>query len=108
MASQPETRFKIKVLKEVRKIPKLWCFKVEAGAIAGTPDIIGCVNAHFFALELKTETGKLSQLQKHKIERIRKNGGYAEVVRPSNLKMVLSDLNQIAVGKALNHLYISP
>ena len=104
VAIQEETQLKIKVMAMLKSIPLLWCYKVEAGAIAGTPDIIGVVNARFFALELKTETGRVSKIQRHKLRQIDKSGGYARVLRPSNLDAIINDLHLIAGGKAVDGL----
>lgn len=61
-----------------------WWFKVWGGPFqqAGIPDIIGCVNGMFFALEVKMPKGRVSEIQTHTIEAINiKGGGCAVVVR---------------------------
>ena len=53
---------------------------------AGIPDMqinIGCV---CFEVELKTDTGKASKLQKLKIEQINNCGGYAFILRPKKFE----------------------
>ena len=47
----------------------------------GIPDIIACIRGHFFGFEVKTDTGKPTELQKATIRKILKCGGTAAVVR---------------------------
>ena len=49
---------------------------------AGVPDIVACINGYFIAVELKTDTGRVSKLQEYNLEEIRKAGGIAIVLRP--------------------------
>lgn len=51
---------------------------------AGVPDLLVCVRGHFVAIEVKAENGKLSKLQKYNLEQIRKAGGIALAVKPSD------------------------
>lgn len=62
-------------------------------ALAGTPDIVGCVvttrddadghivRGQFVALEVKTPNGSTTPLQEHRLAQIRAAGGVARVVR---------------------------
>lgn len=50
-------------------------------SIAGVPDIVGCFRGQFFGIEVKRADGKLSELQKIHIERIKKAGGIGLVAR---------------------------
>ena len=61
----------------------------------GTPDLLVCWRGRFFALELKTDTGKTTELQKDKICEIRKAGGYARVLRPSDWESFKKELEDI-------------
>jgi Holliday junction resolvase len=45
----------------------------------GTPDVICCFKGHFLAIEVKKPGGKVSDLQKHHINRIKEAGGIAVV-----------------------------
>ena len=96
MSTQPETRFTQKVQSELRKIPGIWFYKNVAVSVAGIPDIIGCLNGLFFALELKVPPNKATTLQLHVIRKIRDSGGYVEVVTPANLHTVLAELQRLA------------
>jgi len=87
---QPETRFKIKVLPLLKKIPNSWVYKCSDVTKSGIPDVLMCVNGYFIAVELKTETGKTSKLQDINIEKITdKAKGIAVVMTPLNYKVVI-------------------
>jgi len=62
---------------------------------AGIPDIIACVNGRFYAFEVKTETGKATELQKATIRKIQRAGGTAVIVRSvSEVRAVLNGTPQ--------------
>lgn len=47
----------------------------------GTPDIIGCIDGRYLALEVKVDSsGKPTKIQAYQIMKIREAGGIAEVV----------------------------
>ena len=46
---------------------------------AGIPDILGCINGRFIAIELKISPNKPTRLQKHIIDKIHASGGIAGV-----------------------------
>lgn len=49
---------------------------------SGTPDILACVQGRFVAIEVKRpEGGRVSPLQKHKLELIERSGGVGIVAR---------------------------
>ena len=48
---------------------------------AGIPDIIACINGHFFGFEVKTDDGRPTKLQEATIRKINEAGGTAVVVR---------------------------
>ena len=68
------------ILKYLKSLDGCFCFK-HNGLTAGIPDIICCYKGRFFAFEVKTETGRVTNLQKAIIERINRAGGVAVVVR---------------------------
>lgn len=51
---------------------------------SGVPDLLVCYRGRFLGLEIKAENGKPSELQLHHLEQIRKAGGYAFILRPSD------------------------
>ena len=62
---------------------------------SGVPDLLICCNGYFVAVEVKAENGKPSDLQLWNIEQIKKSGGIAMVVKPSdyeNIKKVIEKL----------------
>lgn len=64
---------------------------------AGVPDLLVCCNGRFVAVEVKAENGRVSELQKHNIQEIKKAGGIALSVKPSefdDLKKLILDLCQ--------------
>lgn len=67
----------------VQKIKKMGglCYKFVSPNNPGVPDrIVITPDGRSIYVELKTETGKLSSIQKHQIEKIRKCGADARVL----------------------------
>jgi hypothetical protein len=52
---------------------------------AGIPDIVGCYNGHFVAIECKANKGKTTALQERELARIKDAGGVAYVINEDNL-----------------------
>lgn len=85
---QPETRFKNRVLGELKTLPNAWFFKTQERARRGVPDIILCLNGVFVALELKTDTGKLDKLQDITLKKIAAANGVSCSVSPATWPIV--------------------
>lgn len=83
MAKKEESAFKEKVLKDLKHFKSAYYFKTQERSRRGVPDIIGSIKGKFFALELKTDTGKLDALQVHILHKIRESSGFALVTSPS-------------------------
>jgi len=63
---------------------------------AGVPDILACLNGQFIAIEGKTKTGRVSELQKAHLAMIKEAGGIAIVARsPAEVKLLLEEQNLI-------------
>ncbi len=79
-----EKLFENQVKKYLRS-KHIYYFKYFGNAYStvGIPDLIMCVNGFFVATEIKSETGKVSELQKINIDLIKKSGGIAMILRPS-------------------------
>lgn len=92
MAKQKETKFKEYVLRELKKLPRVWFVKIQMVSTRGIPDILMCVNGKFVAWELKVGKGKATKLQHHTLEQIRHANGEAYVVNPQNIEAYLNDL----------------
>lgn len=96
MGKGPETLFKEKVLRSLGSMDRCWAEKIQQVSIRGTPDVMGCLNRMFFALELKASpTAKVDKLQLFKLQKIRDAGGFAEVVHPGNWEEILDGLYKI-------------
>jgi len=61
-------------------------FKVIKANRSGVADIVGSKKGRFFAIELKKESGKLSELQKHHAMLVKQSKGVHYSVRPSEFE----------------------
>ena len=62
----------IKYLKE----NKIWHFRYNASVTYGMPDIIAIYDGYFIGIEVKTPTGRATELQERMKDSIEKAGGY--------------------------------
>lgn len=98
MVQKLETIFKEKVLADLRKIPRLWCVKVQQVAIRGTPDILCCAGGVFVAVELKKDARvDPDPLQDYTLERIKKAGGWTFVAHPGNWTDILEKIGLLTL-----------
>ncbi len=76
-----ETTLKNKVSAYLKTVPALWFFKVHGSWFQkmGIPDMIGCWQGRFFALELKIEGNLPTPIQSHTIQKIKEAGGIVGV-----------------------------
>lgn len=90
MKSTPlESVFQRRVLKKLKSLPNVWCFKASDRIKAGIPDVIACVNGRFVAMELKrSDREKPTPLQTHTLSQIIKANGMGIVVTPENFDEV--------------------
>lgn len=79
----PEATLRAGVLRALHRTSGVcvWGWPASAFSGAGHPDLFGLVCGRFFALELKSRTGRATWRQKIAIRDIRKAGGYAWIVR---------------------------
>jgi len=66
-----------------------WYVKYWGGAVftkVGIPDLLICCSGRFVAVELKSDTGRVTELQLVQIDRIREAGGMAYVLRPNKFE----------------------
>ena len=64
----------------------------------GVPDILACINGSFVGIEVKSSTGKPSELQIHNVRAINECGGYAVIVSPEQweyLKILIGTLENL-------------
>ena len=60
------------------------------GSRSGKPDIVGCWQGHYIAIEVKNEVGKLSKLQTYELKMLNRAGATAIVARSvEDVKRVL-------------------
>ena len=71
------------IMNYLKAVPNCFCWKEHGGmyGTAGIPDIIACINGHFYGFEVKTESGTPTKLQEATIRKILAAGGTALVVR---------------------------
>ncbi|MGL5964519.1 MAG: VRR-NUC domain-containing protein [Fusobacteriaceae bacterium] len=55
--------------------------RVRYGLAVGSADLVGCLDGRFVALEVKTAVGRASTEQRQWLDLVRRNGGFAAVVR---------------------------
>ncbi len=95
-----ETVFRTKVRERLKTIPNAWFESIQQKAISGTPDMLGCVNGFFVALELKaTDRDQPTALQAVKLQRIVDANGMALVVHPGNVDHVFDLIRNLSEGE---------
>ena len=89
MALTPEAKVKKKV-KELLDQMGVYHFSPMQNGMgrAGIPDIIGCLEGKFIAIECKAGKGKTTALQERELNRILNAGGYALVVNEENINQL--------------------
>lgn len=85
----PEAKVKKRVVDQLKLLGAYYFYPVTGGyGSSGVPDIVGCYNGRFFAIECKAGTNKPTALQQKNIDAIRKSGGEALVINESNMMEV--------------------
>jgi hypothetical protein len=85
----PEKKVKAKVVNVLKGYGAYYFYPVAGGyGAAGIPDIVGCYNGRFFAIECKAGKGKTTALQDKNIAQIHGQAGYAIVVNEDNISDV--------------------
>ncbi len=87
MAQTPEGKVKAAVCK-ILDAHGAYYFKPPANGYGrqGIPDIIGCYNGRFIAIECKAGKGKTTALQERELQLIKDSGGFTFVAREDNLE----------------------
>lgn len=89
MAMTPEAKVKAQVRRHLVELGAYYFSPVTGGyGGSGVPDIVGCYNGKFFAIECKAGRGKTTALQDRNIALIHTAGGKAIVVNEENIDMV--------------------
>lgn len=89
MAMTPEAKVKKKV-KELLDQMGVYHFSPMQNGMgrAGIPDIIGCLDGQFIAIECKAGKGTTTALQERELTRIQNAGGLALVVNEENMNQL--------------------
>jgi Holliday junction resolvase len=83
----PEKKVKTKVVAILKELGAYYFYPVTGGyGASGVPDIVGCYNGKFFAVECKAGKGKTTALQDKNIAQIIACGGRAIVVNEDNIE----------------------
>lgn len=82
-----EKNFENKVKQYLKSIDAYY-FKVWGGGFqqSGIPDVVACKNGIFIGIELKSSTGKASELQKYNIKQINESGGVGIILFPEGFE----------------------
>lgn len=104
---QQETNFKERVCRDLKSLgTECWFVKTQFVAKRGIPDIIGCINGVFFALELKaTKKSIIAPLQLWTLECISASRGIGFVVYPENWKATYQVLEELKLGMGVDDLF---
>ncbi|NBX51889.1 VRR-NUC domain-containing protein [bacterium] len=85
----PEKKVKDKVVAILKAYGAYYFYPVTSGyGASGVPDIVGCHNQKFFAIECKAGKNIPTALQERNMQKIRESGGVAIVVNEDNIKDV--------------------
>lgn len=90
------------IMRYLKTVPRCFFFKEHGGmyGTAGIPDIIACIDGHFFGFEVKKDIGKPTKLQEAVIQKILAAGGTALVVRSADeVKAVVEGIMSIKQKK---------
>jgi hypothetical protein len=100
MSQKPETKFRARVDRDLKKLPNSWWESLQQKTIIGSPDKIGCVNGWFIGLELKASaSSRVGELQQHKLTKITEAGGFGLLAFPENWEKTFQFLEQLAHGE---------
>lgn len=87
-----EQKLQEKILKDL-KSSDIWHFKTIRSNRNGIPDIVGmCKNGRFFAIEVKSKNGKLTELQKFELNTIRENNGICAICYSFDDYLIVKDV----------------
>lgn len=101
MTQKPETRLVRRIVKALKKEVGGWWAKIYVGPFqqAGIPDLLGCVDGLFFALEVKMPGEEPSDIQVKTMRDIRNEGGAIARTVTSPEQAVRVVLNALARAK---------
>ena len=87
MAMTPEAKVKKRVKEILDKVEAYYFMPATGGyGRSGIPDIIGCLNGLFFAIECKAKSGTTTALQDRELAKIHLAGGRPLVINEANVE----------------------
>jgi len=93
MAMTPEAKVKKVVVQQLKDVGAYYFYPVTGGyGGSGVPDVVGCYNGLFFAIECKAGKNKPTKLQEKNMEWIADAGGLTWVVNEDNMRSVAETL----------------
>lgn len=103
LKSTEESVFQSNVKKYLEQL-HIYVVKYNASALskAGVPDILCCVHGIFCGIEIKTNSGVVSDLQKYNIKQIKKSGGIGFVLRPKSYYEFKRIFQNITIDENIN------
>jgi hypothetical protein len=93
-----ETKFKERVLKDLKALSCSWVLKTQERSRRGVPDIIACLNGGFCAIELKDTGKKADMLQDITLKRICQAKGVSIVSTPERWEMHYDAIREFFYG----------
>jgi Holliday junction resolvase len=92
----PEKKVKTKVVAILKELRAYYFYPVSGGyGASGIPDIVGCYNGKFFAIECKAGMNKPTPLQEKNLNSIKATGGITLVVNEDNIDDVRYALGEL-------------
>jgi Holliday junction resolvase len=89
MAMTPEVKVKRVVVAQLKELGAYYFYPVTGGyGASGVPDIVGCYQGKFFAIECKAGSNKPTALQQRNIDTIAAQGGMVKVINETNMNEV--------------------
>lgn len=71
----------------------------------GVPDILACYRGRFIAIEMKNETGKVSEAQREEMARIEAAGGIGMILYPGNINAIAALFSALDKGLSVKNHY---
>ena len=101
MVQKAESGFrKGQVMPFLKTLKNTKVFPIQQMSICGTPDLLLCCQGAFVALELKSEEGEASALQKYNLEEVKRCKGVSIVAAPQNWEAVKKMLTRLDNGES--------
>ena len=89
MAMTPEAKVKKVVVAQLKALGAYYFYPVTGGyGASGVPDVVGCYQGKFFAIECKAGSNKPTPLQQRNIDSIAAQGGMVKVINETNMNEV--------------------